>query len=98
MTEQNDSDKQPYDDESQLPGPKRKRGERLISLLIMGILLLNFPILSIFSKKYLFLGLPILFLYLFSIWGLIIGAMILVLRDRSRRSSGPADTWRDKDH
>jgi hypothetical protein len=96
MTEQKDRERQPYDDEGQSPGPKRK-GERLISLLIVGTILLNFPLLSVFSKKYLFLGFPVLYLYLFIIWGLIIGAIVLVLRDRSRRSSGPADTRMKED-
>jgi hypothetical protein len=97
MTEQKDRDLQPYDDEGQQPGPKRK-GERLISLLVVGILLLNFPLLSVFSKTYLLLGFPILFLYLFITWGLIIGAIVLVLHDRSRRSSGPNDARKDEDH
>jgi len=97
MTESKDRDVQPYDDEEQRPGPKRK-GERLISLLIVGTLFLNFPLLSVFSKNYLFLGFPVLFLYLFIIWGLIIGAMAFVLRDRLPRSSNPTDTRKDKDN
>jgi len=89
MTEQKDRDMQPYyDEEGQPPGPKRK-GERLISLLIVGTILLNFPLLSVFSANNLFLGFPVLFVYLFLVWGLIIGAMVLVLRDRPGRSSGP---------
>ena len=96
MTEQQDRDKQPYEDEGQLPGPKRK-GERLISLLIVGIMLLNFPLLSVFSKAYLLLGLPVLFLYLFIIWGLIIGAMAIVFHDRSGRPSGPAGARKDEE-
>jgi hypothetical protein len=96
MIEQKDRDKQPYEDEGQRPGPKRK-GERLISLLIVGILLLNFPLLSVFSNKYLFLGFPVLFLYLFIIWGLIIGAMVIVFHDRSRKPSGPADARKDEE-
>lgn len=96
MMEQKDRDTQPYDDEGQRPVPKRK-GERLISLLIVGILLLNFPLLSVFSKTHLLLGFPVLFLYLFIIWGLIIGAMALVLRDRPRISSGPAGARKNED-
>jgi len=97
MTEKKDGDAQPYDDEEQLPGPKRK-GERLISLLLVGIILLNFPLLSVFSEKKLFLGLPVLFLYLFFIWGMIIGALVFILRDRPRSSSGHADTRLKGDH
>jgi len=96
MNDQKDGDMRPYDEEGQQPGPKRK-GERLFSLLIVGTILLNFPLLSVFSKKSLFLGFPVLFLYLFMIWGLIIVAIVLVHRDRSRGSSDPADTGKDKD-
>jgi hypothetical protein len=96
MKEKNNRDMQPYDDEEQLTGPKRK-GEKLISLLIVGTLLLNFPLLSVFSNKYLFLGFPILFLYLFITWGLIIGAMAFVLRDRPGRSSGADDAGKKED-
>jgi hypothetical protein len=89
MTGQKDKDMQPYDDEEgQQPGPKRT-GERLLSLLIVGTILINFPLLSVFSNNNLFLGFPVLFVYLFFVWGLIIGAMVLVLRDRPRRSSDP---------
>jgi len=96
MTAQKDKDIQPYDDEEGLPpGPKRK-GERLFGLLIVGTLLFNFPLLSIFSEHKLFLGYPVLFVYLFFIWGLIIGALALVLRARPRRSSGP-DSAREKE-
>lgn len=97
MTEQKDKEIQPYDDEEgQPPGPKRK-GERLLSLLIVGILLLNFPLLSVFSSKHLFLGFPVLFVYLFVVWGLIIGAMVLVLRDRPRSASGPDGSRKSED-
>jgi hypothetical protein len=97
MTKQKNSDLQPNNEEKQKPGPKRK-GERLISLLIVGTLFLNFPLLSIFNKSYLVLGFPVLFLYLFFVWGLIIGAMILVFHDRQEKSSGPADTRKDEHH
>lgn len=96
MTEPKDRDVQPYDEEVQRPGPKRK-GERLTSLLIVGTLLLNFPLLSIFSRKSLFLGLPVLFLYIFLIWGLIIGTMVFVLRDRPGRPSRPANNRKEED-
>jgi hypothetical protein len=94
--QENASDLQSPNDDGQKPGPKRK-GERLISLLIVGTILLNFPLLSIFSSKSLLWGFPVLFLYLFIIWGLIIGALVLVLRNGAQRSSGPVDTRKNKD-
>ncbi len=96
MTKQNDTDVQPYEDEGP-PAGRKRRGERLISLLIVGTILLNFPLLSIFSTKFLFLGYPVLFLYFFLIWGLIIGAIVLVLRDRPQISSGSTDLGKKED-
>jgi len=97
MTEPKNRDVQPYDEEVQQPGPKRK-GERLFSLLIVGTLLLNFPLLSIFSSKRLVCGFPVLFLYIFLIWGLIIGTIVFVLRNRPVSTSGPAEPRKDEDH
>jgi hypothetical protein len=44
-------------------------GERLTLIFVVGILLLNFPILAIFNQATPFWGIPILFLYLFGLWG-----------------------------
>ncbi|MFN7118967.1 MAG: hypothetical protein ACK4TA_19365 [Saprospiraceae bacterium] len=44
------------------------RAYRLLSITILTAILLNFPILGIFSSKMLVWGLPLLYLYLFIIW------------------------------
>ena len=97
MTEQQNREMQPYDDEQGQPPAAKRKGERLISLLIVGAILLNFPLLSVFSTNNLFFGFPVLFVYLFFVWGLIIGAMALVLRDRPGRSSGPDGSRKSED-
>ena len=76
----------PYDDNRHIARPRR-RVERTISLVIAGIVLLNFPLLSVFSKLKLVFGIPVLYFYLFCIWGLIIGTMALILRERPQNSS-----------
>lgn len=78
-------------DDRHIPEPKR-RGERLSGLLILGLAVLNFPLLSIFSLHDFFCGIPVLYLYLFSIWFLIIGAVAIVLR---RSSDSPAESGRE---
>ena len=81
----------PYSGKRRIPKPQR-RVERVISLLIAGIAFLNFPILSVFSKIELVFGIPVLYFYLFLVWGLIIGAMALILHDRPQKSSAsPAE-------
>lgn len=81
MTTSKDKSSDLRRDDKQIPEPER-RGERLIGLLIWGLILLNFPILSIFSGSALVFGLPVLYFYLFSAWLIIIGITALVLRGR----------------
>lgn len=50
-----------------------KFSERYAALLILAALLFNPPIMSIFNSTELFIGVPILYLYLFCAWALIIG-------------------------
>lgn len=57
----------------------RKTG-RFIALFILGIVLLNYPILGIFSKPQWILGLPAPIVYLFTIWGIIVLAIYLIVR------------------
>ena len=57
----------------------KRQNERLISMLVVGIIALNFPILSLFNKAKLIFGIPILYLYIFFIWLLLICCLALVL-------------------
>ena len=66
----------------------RRRGERLLGLLAAGIVAFNYPLLSIFSEVRLVAGVPAICLYLFAVWGALIGATALVLR---RRRPGPPE-------
>lgn len=82
-----------HGDGSQIPEPER-RVERLLGLVIGGVMLLNFPLLSIFSVSAYFCGVPVLFFYLFSVWSLIIGVTAFVLRSRPS-VPGRSDDSRD---
>jgi hypothetical protein len=89
MTDTKDAVTRPRDEGRSISGVKR-RGERLIGLLIAGAVLLNFPLLSVFSVNRLLFGIPALYLFLFLVWILIIGVMALILRSR------PANPTADK--
>ena len=52
----------------------------MIALALLGFLLFNYPLLSLFSTEGTVLGVPVLYAYLFASWGLLIGLMALVLR------------------
>lgn len=60
---------------------RHRRGERLVAVLLAGAAALNHPVLSIFDETVLVLGIPALYLYVFSAWALVIAAAALVLRD-----------------
>lgn len=52
--------------------PIRRKIQRLLVLFIFGCITLNYPLLALFSKKVLFFGMPLLYLYLFVLWILFI--------------------------
>lgn len=60
------------------------KNKRLISLFFLGLLLLNYPILSLFNVRTSILGIPLLCLYIFSIWF----ALILLISIITRRPRG----------
>ncbi len=63
-----------------------RREERLTALVIAGVLALNYPLLQLFDRTGLLLGVPTLYIYLFSVWTVFIVLVALTLsrRDRAR--------------
>lgn len=59
------------------------RGPRLVALFLAGCLLFNYPVLSLFDRPAVFLGLPLLFVYLFAAWFGLIALMAWVIERRS---------------
>lgn len=57
----------------------KRQNERLIAVLVIGFILLNYPLLSLFSKVKLIFGVPVLYLYLFLIWIIFIGCVAIIL-------------------
>lgn len=80
-----------------MPAIKRQ-SERLIVLLLIGVLALNYPLLALFNKSVLWLGIPALYLYLFIFWALFIGLSAVVMEKKEppkskidRSESGETD-------
>ncbi|MEX0731890.1 MAG: hypothetical protein WED00_18550 [Aquisalimonadaceae bacterium] len=46
--------------------------DRLVVLFLLGFLAFNYPLLSLFATDDRVFGLPVLYVYLFSIWGVFI--------------------------
>ena len=57
-----------------------RTGERLVALALLGALLFDYPLLSLFSTEGRVLGIPVLYAYLFTSWAVLIALMGLVLR------------------
>jgi len=65
---------------------KSKTG-RLAALFILGNVLFNYPILTIFNLELLFFGIPLLYLYIFTVWSAFIIAIIYVTQSRPKSLS-----------
>ena len=59
------------------------KNKRLVSLFLLGAIFFNYPLLSIFNHKSCVLGFPILYLYIFSLWLLMIFMMIFITTRRN---------------
>ncbi len=54
--------------------------QRLVAIFLIGLLLLFSPVIALPDRPRLLFGLPLLFLYLFGVWSLLIAAMAWVVR------------------
>ena len=59
-----------------------RKGQRLIALFILGCLLFNYPVLSLFNVAAMALGVPVLYAYIFAAWALLVGLMAIVVETR----------------
>ena len=57
-------------------------GQRLVAIVLLGCVLFNYPVLSLFSKPAALFGIPLLYFYLFAMWALLIGLMAYVIERR----------------
>ena len=55
------------------------KGHRLIASFLFGALVFNYPVLSLFDVEGYVFGIPVLFVYVFSIWLLLIFAMAVII-------------------
>ncbi len=61
-------------------GPRRgHRGQRLVCIFLLGVVLFNFPVLAVFNVGATLFGIPVLFAYLFLAWAALILFMYLAI-------------------
>ena len=58
------------------------KGQRLVALFILGSVLFNYPVLSLFNVVAEVAGVPVLYAYIFAAWALLVGLMALVVETR----------------
>jgi hypothetical protein len=56
--------------------------QRLAAVFLLGCLLLNYPFLSLFNKPGEILGVPLLYVYIFAAWAVLIMLMAYVIEKR----------------
>ena len=56
--------------------------QRLVAVFLLGLLLFNYPILSLFNQPRLFVGVPVLLLYIFAVWIVVILVAAWVIETR----------------
>jgi hypothetical protein len=66
---------------------RTKRNERSFVVFLVGLLAFSVPILEIFSAKGSFFGVPLLLIYCFSVWLILIFLIAFRAERRSRRNS-----------
>lgn len=59
-----------------------RKGQRLVALCMLGMLLFNYPILALFNVSSLLFGVPVLYFYIFIAWAALIALMALVTGSR----------------
>jgi predicted permease len=59
------------------------KGQRLVVVFFLGVLLFNYPLLALFNRAASVAGIPLLYVYIFGAWALVIGlAALAVARPR----------------
>ncbi|MEN8808861.1 MAG: hypothetical protein ABF291_15400 [Desulfobacterales bacterium] len=64
--------------------PELMTSRRLFTLFLLGCLLFNYPILSLFNLDTFLYGIPLLYLYLFAVWTVLIIMIVFVTRPREK--------------
>jgi len=59
------------------------KGQRLLALFLLGCLLFNYPLFSLFAGAANVMGVPLLYVYIFFAWALLIAFMAIAVERRS---------------
>jgi hypothetical protein len=65
------------------------KNKRLIGIFLLGCLFFNYPLLSLFSSERTLLGIPFLYLFIFSVWSVMI-VLLIAATHRSNPAGRPS--------
>jgi hypothetical protein len=68
-----------------------KLNKRLVALFLLGCVLFNYPILSLFNFEIPIFGLPLLFVHIFGIWCLLIALTAMATMSSSNEHKDDSD-------
>jgi len=58
------------------------KGQRLVALFILGCLLFNYPVLSLFNVASDAFGVPLLYAFIFAAWAVLVALMAFAVESR----------------
>ena len=58
------------------------KGQRLAALSMLGFVLFNYPLLALFNTPGSLFGIPLLYVYIFCAWGMLIVLLAIVVEAR----------------
>lgn len=64
------------------PGDDERTRTRLVALAVVAFAVFNYPLLQVFDRDVLVLGVPLVWLYVFVAWALLIILVVLTVRER----------------
>ena len=67
--------------------PKARKNKRLVGLFLLGCVLFNYPLLSLFNLKTMIFGVPLLFFYVFTGWAILI--LLAAIATKIRKPTSP---------
>ena len=68
--------------------------ERVVALVLLATLVFNYPLLSLFGGPVLVFGVPVLYLYLFVAWAVLIGLIRGAMKKQSPNQSSGTESPR----
>ena len=71
--------------------PRNIRNKRLAGLFILGWVIFNYPILSLFNREIFVFGIPLLYVFLFLAWSLFVVILAFVTLFRPKATLSDAE-------